>query len=108
MFSSSHEISPCQVPPDFVPVFEFKNSLATPITLGLEMEPQEVELAPGDEVMVFVYEKDRTLPISMELSNGYLSIHPHRSWGNWYVFKNGVDISGEPYRTPYTKPWVFD
>jgi hypothetical protein len=106
MPSSRLPIPPLQFPPDFVPVFEFKNSLATPITLGLEMAPQEVELAPGDEVKVFVYDKDRTLPITMELSNGYLQIHPHMSWGNWYVFKNGVDVSGEPYRTPYTQPWL--
>ncbi len=94
------------LPSDFLPIFNFVNKLSKPIKLALELMPQEIELAPGDQVQVFVFKHDATLPIHMELGDDYLQIHPHRSWGNWYVYKNGEDVSGEPYRTPYTQPFV--
>jgi hypothetical protein len=97
---------PVNPPPDYVPIFDFINKLSKPITLALELAPQEIELAPGDEVQVFVYKNDSTLPIHLELGDGYLQIHPHQSWGNWYVYKNGEDVSGDVYRTPYTKPFI--
>ncbi|WP_426317909.1 hypothetical protein [Pseudoduganella sp. R-43] len=97
---------PTDLPHDFVPIFDFVNRQSKPITLALELAPQEIELVPGDEVNVFVYKDDITLPIHMELGDDYLQIHPNQSWGNWYVYKNGEDVSGEPYRTPYTKPFI--
>lgn len=106
-FTTLKIMLPANPPPDFLPVFEFVNKLSTPITLYLELAPQEFELLPGDAVQVFVYKEDDTFPIHLELGDGYLSIHPYRSWGNWYVYKNGEDVSGPPYRTPYTKPFVF-
>ncbi|MFB9240109.1 hypothetical protein IV454_21575 [Massilia antarctica] len=106
-FATLKTMSPANPPPDFVPIFEFVNNRSTPITLYLELTPQEVELLPGDAVQVLVYKEDETLPIHLELGDDYLCIHPNRSWGNWYVYKNGEDFSGTPYRTPYTKPFVF-
>jgi hypothetical protein len=97
---------PANLPRDFVPIFDFANKLSRPLTLALELAPQEIELAPGDEVQVFVFKDDITLPIHMELGDDYLQIHPHQSWGNWYVYKNGEDVSGEPYRTPYIEPFI--
>lgn len=88
------------VPPGFVPIFNFQNSLSRSITLALELSPLEIVLAPGDFVHVFVYEDDATLPMTIELSDECLQIHPHRAWGNWYAYKNGEDVSGEPYRNP--------
>ncbi|MGB9989968.1 hypothetical protein [Pseudoduganella rhizocola] len=99
-------IYPTNLPRDFVPIFHFVNKLSRPITLSLELAPQEIVLAPSDEVRVFVYKGDVTLPIHMELADDYLQIHPHQSWGNWYVYKNGEDVSGESYRTPYTEPFI--
>lgn len=93
-------IEPTNVPLGFIPIFNFENRLSRSITLALEMNPLEIVLAPGDVVQVFVYKDDITLPMSMELSDEYLQIYPHRSWGNWYAYKNGEDVSGEPYRTP--------
>ena len=93
-------MEPANVPPGFIPIFNFKNQLSRSITLSLELNPLEIVLAPGDVVHVFVYEDDITLPMTMELGDDYLQIHPHRSWGNWYAYKNGEDVSGEPYRIP--------
>ena len=97
---------PANLPRNFVPIFDFVNRLSRPLTLALELAPQEIELAPGDEVQVFVFKDDITLPIHMELGDDSLQIHPHQSWGNWYVYKNGEDVSGEPYRTPYIEPFI--
>ncbi|UOD28685.1 hypothetical protein INH39_25075 [Massilia violaceinigra] len=94
-------------PDDYVPVFEFLNRLSIPITLHLELTPQIVELLPGDLVQVLAYKTDETLPIHIELGDGYVQIHPYRSWGNWYVYKNGEDVSGTPYRTPCAEPFTF-
>jgi hypothetical protein len=88
------------LPPDFVPVFNFRNRLSRSITLALELNPLEIALAPGDEVDVFIHKDDILLPMSMELSDECLQIHPHHSWGNWYAYKNGKDVAGEPYRVP--------
>lgn len=93
-------LEPADFPLGFAPIFSFRNQLSRPITLALELTPQEIVVSPGDEVHVFVYKDDLTLPMSMELSEECLQIYPHRSWGNWYVYKNGEDVSGEPYRTP--------
>ena len=93
------------VPDDYVPIFDFCNSTSKSITLGLEMTPLEVELKPGDTVQVFIYDKDANLPLTMNLTEDYLQVHPYKSWGNWYVFKNGEDIS-QLYREPYTKPFL--
>lgn len=93
-------MEPVNLPTGFIPIFNFENKLSRPITLALELNPLEIVLAPGDVVHVFVYKDDITLPMSMELSDECLQIHPHRSWGNWYAYKNGEDVSGEPYRTP--------
>jgi hypothetical protein len=94
-------MTPINSPPGFVRIFDFVNKLSRSITLFLELDPQEVELAPGDEVQVFIREDQATLPIHFELGDEYLQIHPHRGWGNWYVYKNGEDFSGEAYRTPF-------
>ncbi len=91
---------PLDIPDGFIPIFNFKNETERKITLALEMMPQEIELLPGDRAQVYVYEKDDNLPLDIELSENYIQIHPHTSLGNWYVFKNGEDVSGEPYRTP--------
>ena len=96
-----------QPPPDFIPVFAFVNKLPTPVKIHLELTPQIVELLPDDEIEVFAYKDDATLPIHLELGDGYVQIHPFRSWGNWYVYKNGEDVSGAPFRTPYTTPFNF-
>ena len=91
---------PADLPDGFVPVFNFQNRLSRSITLALELNPLEIALAPGDEVDVFIHKDDILLPMSMELSDECLQIHPHRGWGNWYAYKNGKDVSGEPYRRP--------
>jgi hypothetical protein len=93
------------IPDGYVPIFDFENSTSKSIRLVLELVPQEVELKPGDKVQVFIYGKDANLPLTMELTEDCLQIHPHKSWGNWYVFKNGKDVS-TLYREPYTRPFL--
>jgi hypothetical protein len=93
------------IPDGYIPIFDFANSTSRSITLALELMPQELELKPGDKVQVFIYEKDANLPLAMELTEECLQIYPHKSWGNWYVLKNGEDAS-PLYREPYTKPFL--
>lgn len=93
------------IPVGYIPIFDFANSTSRSITLALELMPQEIVLKPGDKVQVFIYEKDANLPLAMELTGDYLQIYPHKSWGNWYVFKNGEDAS-PLYREPYANPFL--
>lgn len=87
-------MEPANIPPGFVPIFNFQNSLSRSITLALELSPLEIVLAPGDFVHVFVYEDDATLPMTIELSDECLQIHPHRAWCNITRTKTAKTFQG--------------
>lgn len=89
-----------KIPDGVIPVFDFENETEETITLALECSPQEYELEPGDKVQIYIVNEDGNFPLNISLSKGCLQVYPNTSWGNWYVYKNGKDISsdyrGEP------------
>ncbi len=86
------------IPKGVVPIFDFENDSKETITLGLECTPQEYVLNPGDKIQVFILEEDGNFPLNISYSIGYIQIYPNKSWGNWYVYKNGEDISSSYIR----------
>ncbi len=82
-----------EIPEGVIPVFDFENDTGSVITLALECSPQEYELEHGDKVQVYILNEDGNLPLNINLSKSCLQIYPNTSWGNWYVYKNGIDIS---------------
>jgi len=82
-----------KIPENTIRIFDFENDTGSTITLALECIPQEYEIKHGDEVEVYIENVEGNLPLSLSLSKDCLQIYPCKTWGNWFVFKNGINIT---------------
>ena len=69
------------------------NDSESKIILSLECMPQDYELNHGDIVEVYIEDDSGNLPLSISLGKDILQIYPNKSFGNWFVFKNGINIT---------------
>jgi len=80
-------------PTNYRVVGKFKNETAAPLTLHLEMVPEQVILEPGDAVELLARPSDSLLPLDIAAVENGLHIHPHKVWDpDWHVRFRGQII----------------
>ena len=87
-------------PTDYPTVASFGNDTSKDISLHLEMLPQEVILAPGQQVELLARPSPGLLPISVHQIEGGLQVFPNKEFDpDWHVrFDGRVIRAGHPLR----------
>ena len=87
-------------PSEYLVVGEFRNDTPKEMSLYLEMTCEEVVLAPGDEVELLARPDPDLLPLTTDIVEGGLQIHPCRVFDpDWHIrFKGKLMKPGYPTR----------
>ena len=68
------------------------NNTEAEITVCLEVDCEEIRVAPGLSFELLIEEKPEALPVTINYFNGGLQIYPHRSDPEWLIVFNGKQI----------------
>ncbi len=87
-------------PTEYPTVGKFRNDTVSELRLFLEMTCEEVVLSPGHSVELLARPNPDLLPLTIELVDGGLQIHPCRIFDpDWHIRFNGMILKpGYPSR----------